>query len=404
MAIKLKQPEVIEATYRIVTPMFIGDADQKATGISPASVKGALRFWWRALNWGRIQRTNETINNALKQLHEEEGLLFGSSAYDDKNKQRKKEGLPEIGKSIFNLEVKSLGLKTKNKFNNLEEGIKYLLGQGLYDFRKGVLRDVISSGEILIRLILKSDVTDKQRKQLEETLLIFGLLGGLGSRSRKGFGSLSIKALKSENFSIPLTLEEYISLLQGLTKADGEPPFSAFSKDTKIHISLKNKKPIELLNKVGMEQQLYRSWGRNINGIHKVGVKDAEQNFPQSHDLMEGVARGSTPNTMPDKAVFGLPQNYFFSSMAPKVNVEFSLKEKDRSRRASPLFIHVHQLPDGKTFLTHTLLKACFLTENDTLEFKTGRYRYSLNYRPDMIDWGIINTYLERFADREEIV
>ncbi len=41
---------VITATYRVVTPMFIGDADQKATSLRPPSIKGALRFWWRALN------------------------------------------------------------------------------------------------------------------------------------------------------------------------------------------------------------------------------------------------------------------------------------------------------------------------------------------------------------------
>lgn len=45
-------PNKITASYRIVTPMFIGDAKQEASGISPTSVKGALRFWWRALNWG----------------------------------------------------------------------------------------------------------------------------------------------------------------------------------------------------------------------------------------------------------------------------------------------------------------------------------------------------------------
>jgi CRISPR-associated protein Cmr1 len=46
--------ETIEAVYRIVTPMFIGGADQKPNdGVRAPSFKGMLRFWWRALNWGR---------------------------------------------------------------------------------------------------------------------------------------------------------------------------------------------------------------------------------------------------------------------------------------------------------------------------------------------------------------
>ncbi|MEZ5448805.1 MAG: type III-B CRISPR module RAMP protein Cmr1 [Thiolinea sp.] len=70
----------ITATYRITTPMFIGDADQQASTISPAAFKGALRFWWRALNWGRIRTVKANDAEALRQLHQEESDLFGSAA------------------------------------------------------------------------------------------------------------------------------------------------------------------------------------------------------------------------------------------------------------------------------------------------------------------------------------
>ena len=80
MSLKFKEPHVIRATYRIVTPMFIGDVEQHATGISPASVKGALRFWWRALNWGSIRTDTRSDEDALKALYASESDLFGSSA------------------------------------------------------------------------------------------------------------------------------------------------------------------------------------------------------------------------------------------------------------------------------------------------------------------------------------
>jgi hypothetical protein len=61
--------ESIEASFRIVTPMFIGGADQTpADGIRPPSVKGALRFWWRALNWGRIREQTSCDEVALQLL------------------------------------------------------------------------------------------------------------------------------------------------------------------------------------------------------------------------------------------------------------------------------------------------------------------------------------------------
>lgn len=87
---QLKRPTVIQATYRIVTPMFIGDAEQNATGIAPQSVKGALRFWWRALMWGEIRSQDQfnTDEKALRELHEQEAKLFGI-AMDEQRAKRK---------------------------------------------------------------------------------------------------------------------------------------------------------------------------------------------------------------------------------------------------------------------------------------------------------------------------
>ncbi|MGH8498283.1 MAG: type III-B CRISPR module RAMP protein Cmr1, partial [Methylococcales bacterium] len=72
----------ITATYRIVTPMFIGNADQTTDDrIRPPSVKGALRFWWRALNWGRFRSADA---DALRELHKEEARLFGIAADEER--------------------------------------------------------------------------------------------------------------------------------------------------------------------------------------------------------------------------------------------------------------------------------------------------------------------------------
>ncbi len=72
----------LTATYRIVTPLFLGGADQKATDIRPPSVKGALRFWWRALNWGRIRSECQNDADALCELNQHEADLFGAAAVD----------------------------------------------------------------------------------------------------------------------------------------------------------------------------------------------------------------------------------------------------------------------------------------------------------------------------------
>lgn len=61
--------ETIEAKFRIVTPMFISGADQTKAELRVPSIKGALRFWWRALNYEKDSKI----------LLDRESKIFGSS-------------------------------------------------------------------------------------------------------------------------------------------------------------------------------------------------------------------------------------------------------------------------------------------------------------------------------------
>jgi CRISPR-associated protein Cmr1 len=46
--------QMLEAVYKIVTPMFLSGADQEATELRPPTIKGVIRFWWRALACSRF--------------------------------------------------------------------------------------------------------------------------------------------------------------------------------------------------------------------------------------------------------------------------------------------------------------------------------------------------------------
>ena len=53
--------ETIEATFKVVTPMFMSGADQSQAELRTASIKGALRFWWRALAWERLKKFKKFV-------------------------------------------------------------------------------------------------------------------------------------------------------------------------------------------------------------------------------------------------------------------------------------------------------------------------------------------------------
>jgi CRISPR-associated protein Cmr1 len=393
----LKTHHTLTATYNIVTPLFIGDAEQKATDISPASIKGALRFWWRALNWGRIRETVSCNELALMLLHTQEGELFGSSA--DNGKAAK-----------FTLRSECLIKESTFQPLSSQTGIQYLLGQGLYHFNNGCLRTALEGkkqdNHVTVGLTFSHKVTKAEQAQLQEALLALGLLGGLGSRNRKGFGSLTISSLKysDELLEIPENKKGLKDWIVSRNNLGSLPPLSAFSGQTRIDLSAEGQEALKLLDEIGKEQQIYRSWGKQDHtGVHKVNYQDAEQNFRFDHDLLERVIEeNQQPHDIPKRSVFGLPHNYFFSSIGNKA--DFSPSEKDRSRRASPLFIHIHQFPDNTIVAIQTLFKSKFLPDGEQLTFDVTKkyprkkYKKSLKFNETrMLDWQVIEKYMDRF-------
>ena len=100
--------QYIEAEFEIVTPMFIGGAEPQSTNptIRPPSIKGALRFWWRALAWKNcLKNSNNNQVEALKMLHQKEAELFGLAANDN-----------QAGQGIISLKLEKTSTRINNEF------------------------------------------------------------------------------------------------------------------------------------------------------------------------------------------------------------------------------------------------------------------------------------------------
>ena len=390
--------QIIEADYNIVTPMFIGGGDkQEAPEIRPPSVKGALRFWWRALQWGEcLNSLNQDVSAALIDLHRQEAKLFGAAAKDEAYGQ---------GKVLLKVKVSKVGgLKfTLNKAAR-PSGQVYLLGQGLYHFKQYDLHASITVNQSF-KVVLKLN-DDVDASSIKKALLLFGLLGGLGSRARRGWGSVAIKALtytntekQIEQISIPHNKETFKHCLSELLTniPTSLPPFTAFSQLTQIHISEESTNAEGLLTSVGAQMQMYRSYGQNQGNGHKINGQDAEQKFKEDHDIVYRLIQNQPITQHPKRVVFGLPHNYFFSNDVGNADVNGEVF----GRRASPLLIHIHQFPTGDCLAVQTLLPAQFLPVGENIQLKRNHRTKSI---PCDIDWKDITNYLERFNNRERIV
>lgn len=382
------------ASFEIVTPMFIGSSDPtKPEGVRSSSVKGALRFWWRALNWARMSGASDT--EKLRNLHQEESRLFGVSAGD-------KSG----GQGVFMLQVRDTSQRAVQQpfGHGFDAGILYLLGMGLGSFKDGnhctraALPAVPGKG-FEVKLLFRPKTPLDDVRAVTAALQVFGLLGALGSRARHGMGSVAMTSMQSsglelDSWQAPDTPERYREQLGKLLKqprtAAGLPPLSAFCQQTRLDLSCQHRDMPQLLALLGREQQAYRSYGNN----GKVNGADSERNFIPDHDDMLTAANGNLVAKAPQRVAFGLPHNYFFSSTKAKVDVNYR-PDDEEGRRASPLLLHVHRI--GEQYVAvHTLLESRFLPEErPTVQIKPGKGR-AVNV-PVQVNWQVLHTYLDRF-------
>lgn len=401
------------ATFEVVTPMFLGGADQVPDGIRPASVKGALRFWWRAWAWSAIRAQHSNDMDALKALHRQEGYLFGLAAKDDSN------GQAQGGQGQFMLHVRheaKLRQGQEQPFGRgLDNGILYLLGQGLGSFKDGnhCTRAAIAAPpngkapQFEVKLIFRPGITEQDAHAITTAVKLFGLLGALGSRARHGMGSVTMTALQAHGqpaWQAPQDKASYAAQLRNLLPtALGQtlPPLSALSALTRIDISDQHPDSTRLLANIGREQQAYRSFGNN--GI--VNGQPSERNFTGDHDLLFAATQGNKVGKSPQRTVFGLPHNYFFSSTKAKADVNYKPKTGE-GRRASPLLLHIHRIGQ-EHIAVHTLLRSQFLPthsngESAMIEIKS-RSTQQVKLPEADVQWDVVHNYLNRFDRRETI-
>jgi len=169
---------------RVITPLFMSGADQKTVEMRPPSIRGALRFWFRAMMGGLLKGDWQKV----RQL---EASIFGS---------------PEQGSS-WQVKVGENTLQTlraHDAVGPLDEGILYL---GFNLFRRGRRPrgkppepDTLERGcfwpsekeeNFSLQVAFCSNNLIVQQVVLG-TLWLLIHCGGLGARVRRGFGALDI--------------------------------------------------------------------------------------------------------------------------------------------------------------------------------------------------------------------
>jgi len=166
--------KIVTFECEVITPMFCYGADQTSPEIRAASIKGAMRFWWRALH----------PNLNIDKLRKKETEIFGGA------------GDGEAQRSSFNLKVSKMQWDSKHIYRPVPHK----------NNGNAFPQPAFKIGQTFKVKIGSKNIMPFKLFQL------FSIIGGIGKRSRRGFGSFRIIAIDNTEFKEEVNVQ-YIEKL-----------------------------------------------------------------------------------------------------------------------------------------------------------------------------------------------
>ena len=372
----------IHARFRLVTPTFLGGFDHQTERLRPSAFKGALRFWWRVLSYADLATRFPDDQALLNELQAQEHRLFGSASVGDDDSSGQSRVRLRLRWAEQPQAPRPMGKSDPLVRTGSVPGAIYL-GYGLIDINGKLVRSAWPAGaEFEVHLMVRSAGSAQEDDRLRRALQLLGLLGGIGARARRGYGSLAIMAYADDDSvaQLPTNERDYASRLSKLlapcAQVEREPPFSALNAGSRLETVCKASDPMALLDHIGRQMQRYRSWGYR----GRVNHQDSEQNFDHDHQWFIDALGGNLRRTAPRRTAFGLPHTYYKKDAG---GAQVVPAHEDFNRRASPLLIHIHPTQHDGYIAVLCRLAGIFLPGDGQLELSAKRQTVTADMDPD---------------------
>lgn len=358
---QLRREQKLSFQLRLVTPAFLGGAEARVvdpyTPLRVPSVRGQLRMWFRA-----------AVASCL-------GVAPGPSADLRKRQAAMITELKRIETSVFGSTTTpsqvSLGPVTGGQramqfpIPDLKKspGLRYL-GYGLFESAGATCLSPGSSYSLCVHVKEEALVP-----LVAATVWLWTNLGGLGARSRRGWGSLTLTEVAGppgieswQKLCRPAEGLDGLSTVQRqgivavqdailyyLRRVDRRVPDEMLSEDCAAHPQIRSldavarvtlpevdDDPLQVLERVG---ERFRSFRSSLS---------RSEPLPDYHQVKASLGHGAPPASEVPRAAFGLPLNFFFRS-ANKAKTSFTPEFAGQAldRLASPLIFRVHPVSVG---------------------------------------------------------
>jgi CRISPR-associated protein Cmr1 len=366
---------------RVITPLFMGGADQQAE-LRTQSINGMLRWWFRVaggskkdeeilFGWGGEKANQGLVRIFIKDFDRLRKEKF-SKEFDDKGMVRQDKGINYIGFSL------------DQRFKIDQQG--------------KIQREYIKENQTFdLKISFHPRSTEDDIKKFFATLWLAFNLGNFGSRSRRGFGSIKIEKIEEDgrditnncfglNFNLNGDISKWINDNLNKIKDVINPPNNndnipfIFGSNFKIYRLnkgnyLKYTDWVKGVQKGRNGKYLKSEWGGNglktwkdildFMGFLLMAYRSYKE---PDYNIAKSILRGESRDTLTfERAIFGLPLNFFYSSLKKGGMVRL-VRTRETLRRASPIMIKVIQ-NDGNYEGLFIVTKSKFKPDDSELEF-----------------------------------
>jgi CRISPR-associated protein Cmr1 len=338
-----------------VTPLFLGGADPRGTPeLRAASVRGALRFWLRALLGGVIGDSN------LNELRQAEAAVFGST---------------DTGASPVVVRIRNLSRDAPISFSGMasgKQGLTYLFFTARGTHNEPERKAIPAGSSFDLELCLRIGAQDQDALlKAYAALWLLTHLGGLGARSRRGAGSLQVTQVHGNvpNPALP-SLEIRASTPEQL-QTELQEGLSRLRKSVGGSASIDCPSRFDVLHpnacKIWVVGKEFSSWEAALDAIGQRMQQFRNRRAPDYQNVKNAV-QGKGLTQPVKRAAFGLPIVFYYRSLG---GAKGTLEGERHDRRASPFFIHVTRLSNSRKYaLVLTFFQAQLLEAGEKLKLK----------------------------------
>ena len=385
--------EPVTLDLRVVTPMFSGGAEPRGglpelrAELRVQSVRGAMRWWLRALLAGcGVAGRDFTSSDALWR---EEAKVFGSVTYKERDNGPEQGGASPITLRLTDhtgprdvREVVKVGRNPR-----LIAGQDYLL-YGMHEQtgrNSAPARRAYQPGAAFdLHLDWRPGVErDSQQLYACAALWLLTSLGGLGARSRRGAGSLSVvkhsktwpeqlpsPALAASPKELQQQLQAGVRSIRKLVSSSydyhdlpsGSPINPEVSPYTVLHPDYTT---------IYVFDRVWRKWEDAMDEVGRAFAQFRSEDIADDNVAITNFLKNGTPPKQIERATFGLPLAFYFPQTRDRVGISWDDGTSKETRSASPVMLHFS--PVGRDIaLVLTIAYRDLLPANRQLQIKAG--------------------------------